>query len=940
LQAFQAHAEKNEGVLVELFSAPERTVSAKGLLTSVFTVTNTGTKEDVYELKILVPPGWNVISSLAPITLSSGQSKTLTVTVFTPQTALTGVPYEISLSAISQKNPKIFSASSMKVNVLPRARIKVFGPQDKGQELNGIQGQDISYKFTVTNLGNGKDLIQINAVSAHGEKVDLSKEKLELAVGGQSEVIATIHVPLDVSPGTKHVLFFKASSALLEKGVFDEVKVYTSILERRPRKEEGMYKSLPSQATFYISGLGTGKNIGPQVHFRTYGDVTDRQWVDFNYEGPYYKDRENYRGMTEEKISLNTGARHWDAGVGDINVSMSELTVSSLSERGARFHVGEKPVGITAFSLQRKEISFTEDFQGARITSDITKDTEIAANFFKSDEDKTDPSASRAAEKKEIMSLSAAQYIKAFSVHGEYAKSKFDKGEGSKDDSAWWVNPKIRSQRINADAEYLHAGANYPGRRSDNEAYRLYLSYRLLKPFWAWVHKQKLRDNLDRDLTKNINHKDLLEVGASITAKKFPFLSLSYETNDSKSEKAAILSDLKEKSVVFRSETAVGIYNTLSFDSKWSQKKDPVAPQSTKTLEYTSRLYSRFQKFNTWMGYTYILENDILQNEKSSSKRKEVGLTYQPSARFYSSLSFSQEGATDQRNSNIITMDFSYHPQDYESFHLEAEQRNDAAFNKEWQVWLAYRRDFDLPLFFIKVKGALKGVVFIDDNNNGILDKAESAASGITFKLGEDKAAANKNGVFIFPSVEPGEYGLDIDMSTLPVGLASRIPLPHTARVKRGHTEIVNIPLVRVSRVSGIVFEDINKDGIMDEGENGLALIRVALESETFKSRDTFTAQDGRFTFATVAPGEYVIRIDKEWLASRFIMTTPEEYQLEIAPSKDMPNIAFGAAEKERPIIKTYSTVPEEPIKPKELPKPKNPENPVLILIRRYIFKK
>jgi len=937
LQAFQAHAEKDKSVLVELFSAPERTVSAKGLLTSVFTVTNTGSEEDVYDLDVTVPPGWGVVSSMAPIALPGNQSKTVTVTLFIPQTALTGFQYEITLSAASQKNPEISSSSSMKVNVLPRARIKISGPHDQGQELKGIPGQDISYKFTVINLGNGRDSIQISAVSAHGEKVDLSADKLDLAIGEQGEVSVTIHVPLDVSPGTKHVLFFRARSEILDKNVSEEAKVYTSILDRKLRKEEGMYKSLPSQATFYLSGLGTGKQIGPQVHLRTYGNVTDKQWVDFDYEGPYYKEKENYRGLTKEKISLNTGASRWDVGAGDINVNLSELTVSSLSERGAKFHVGKNPVDVSGFSLQRKDISFTQDFQGARISGAIAGNTELAFNYFKSEEDKTDPSADRAAEQKEIMSLSAAQYIKDFSVLGEYAKGKFDKGDGNKDDSAWWVNPRIRSSRVNLDAEYLHAGADYPGRRSDNEAYRAYLSYRLLKPLWAWIHKQKLRDNLARDLSKDLNHKDITEVGASLMTKKIPFLSLSYETNDSKSEKSEVLSDLEEKSVVFRSETALGRYNTLSFDSKWSQTKDPVAPQSTKALEYTSRLYSRFKKINTWAGYTYITENDIIQREKSSSKRKELGMTYQPSAQFYSSASFSQEGTTGQRNSNILTLDLGYYPQDYESFHLEAEQRNDTAFNKEWQVWLAYRRDFDLPLFFIKIKGALKGVVFIDDNNNGILDKTESAASGITFKLGEDKAVANKNGAFVFPSVHPGEYGLEIDTSSLAVGLASRIPLPHAVNVRRARTEIVNIPLVRVSRVSGIVFEDINKDGVMDDGEAGLALIRVVLESETFKPRDTFTAQDGKFTFATVAPGEYVIRVDKEWLPSRFIMTTPDEYQLEVESSKDMSRVIFGTAEKERPIVKTFSAVPEAPPKPKEPPKPKNP---VLNFIKRYIFKR
>jgi len=938
LQSFPSYAEESIGVSVELSSAPERVVNPKSLFTSVFNIKNTSSSQDTYDLKVSAPPGWGIVSSLSPVTLLQKESKTVTLTIFVPQTALTGPAYEISLMASSQQNPVIISKASMNVNVLPHARIRVTGPQQgTSPELKGIPGQGISYKFNVLNLGNGADKIQISAISAHGEKVDLSKDMLELGVGSHEEVTATIHIPLDVSPGTKHVLFFKAISSLLEKGVFDETKVYTSILEKKPRKEEGMYKSLPSRATFYISGLGTGKEVSQQVAFNTHGNVTDKNWVDFNYEGPYYKNKENYRGLTNEKISFESGSDYWDMGVGDINASLSELTVSSLSERGAKFHAEKKPLGISAFSFKRKVISFTEDLQGAKVTGDITKDTELGLNFFQSEEDKTDASASRPAEKKEIASLSISQYIKNFSLQGEYARSKLDKGSGNTNDSAWWINPKLRSQRIYADAEYLYAGADYPGRRSDNEMYRGYLSCRILKPVWAWIHRQKFRNNLDKDLTENLDHKDITEIGASFSAKKFPYLSLAYEMDDSKSEKDTVLSDLTEKSVVFRSETELSRRQSLSLNSKWSDKKDPVANINTKASEYTTRLYTRFEKFNTWFGYTYIMENDVILEENTSSKRKEAGLTYQPSAKFYASLSFSQEGSTGQTNSNITTLEFSYYPQDYESFHFEAEQRNDSTFNKEWQVWLAYSRDFDLPLFFIKVKGALKGNVFIDENNNGILDKGEALASNISFILEDSKAAVNKNGVFVFPSIEPGEYDLDIDISSLPVDLVARTPMPYKIKIKRGRAEHVNIPLVKVCRVIGIVFQDLNKDGKLDTDEIGLPLIRVTLEREDFKSRDTFTAQDGKFSFATVPPGTYILRLDKEWLPQRFIMTTPEEYGLELKPSQDALNIIFGAIEKEKPIIKTFTTKPLEPVKPIKPPKPKNP---IVEFFKKYILKK
>ena len=230
-QTTPVFADESQGVTVALSSDQQKIVSPKAFFTSIFTVTNTSKKQDTYNLEVDTPSGWQVISSLSQVSLLPKEEKSIPVTIFVPLTALAATPYEIKCSAISDSNPSIKSEAVVNVQVLPHARLKLTGPQGPESKLG--PGQSMNYNFTIVNLGNGRDSFKITAISAHGEKVDLSNDTIELEVGEQKDIQATIHVPLDVSPGTKHCLTLRASSVSLETGVYNEVIVYTQITEKR-----------------------------------------------------------------------------------------------------------------------------------------------------------------------------------------------------------------------------------------------------------------------------------------------------------------------------------------------------------------------------------------------------------------------------------------------------------------------------------------------------------------------------------------------------------------------------------------------------------------------------------------------------------------------------------------------------------------------------------
>ena len=66
--------------------------------------------------------------------------------------------------------------------------------------------------------------------------------------------------------------------------------------------------------------------------------------------------------------------------------------------------------------------------------------------------------------------------------------------------------------------------------------------------------------------------------------------------------------------------------------------------------------------------------------------------------------------------------------------------------------------------------------------------------------------------------------------------------------------------MVRTGRISGVVWLDANGNGLLDEGEQPLADVRVVTSS----GRDTLTDEKGYFMIGDMTPGEHVVLLDEK----------------------------------------------------------------------------
>ncbi|MGH7177504.1 MAG: SdrD B-like domain-containing protein, partial [Tepidisphaeraceae bacterium] len=160
-------------------------------------------------------------------------------------------------------------------------------------------------------------------------------------------------------------------------------------------------------------------------------------------------------------------------------------------------------------------------------------------------------------------------------------------------------------------------------------------------------------------------------------------------------------------------------------------------------------------------------------------------------------------------------------------------------------------------------EGGLNGVrVFIDSDRDGTLDPTERTTT------------TNTSGKYTFPNLNPGKYSV---MVVNPGGFRSTRDNPVLASVVAALTKTVNFPLSQTVILAGVVFNDLDDNGILDSTDGRLGGVKVFLDFNDNGQLDEFEVSDvtdskGNYRF--VLPfGTYVVR---QVTPSGFQQTSPD----------------------------------------------------------------
>jgi hypothetical protein len=150
------------------------------------------------------------------------------------------------------------------------------------------------------------------------------------------------------------------------------------------------------------------------------------------------------------------------------------------------------------------------------------------------------------------------------------------------------------------------------------------------------------------------------------------------------------------------------------------------------------------------------------------------------------------------------------------------------------------------------------GTVFNDDNGNGLQDNGETGIPGVSVALDDNTVyVTNYLGQYTFQIAEAGSHKVtetDLD------GFISTTPNEVTVNVVLGNSYLVDFGDSNKLRttISGMVFNDANVNGIMDQGEAGIKGVKITLSGNN-SSIETITDDAGAYQFAIAMAGTYTI---------------------------------------------------------------------------------
>ncbi|NLO86256.1 MAG: hypothetical protein GX096_12680 [Clostridiales bacterium] len=182
----------------------------------------------------------------------------------------------------------------------------------------------------------------------------------------------------------------------------------------------------------------------------------------------------------------------------------------------------------------------------------------------------------------------------------------------------------------------------------------------------------------------------------------------------------------------------------------------------------------------------------------------------------------------------------------------------------------------------VALGATVSGTVFEDKDYNGSLGGNEKKISGVEVQLIDQaggivtSATTNAKGVYTLDGIMPGEYSIQVKrkkdygftrlrplekggsyvtMLVGEYGVTDTIEIAMAQEIKD-----INAGMLPSSTLTGIFFDDLNDNGLQDEGEGGYVNASVRLLSSD--SEIDLTAkinEDGSYFFDGVMPGEYTL---------------------------------------------------------------------------------
>ena len=343
-------------------------------------------------------------------------------------------------------------------------------------------------------------------------------------------------------------------------------------------------------------------------------------------------------------------------------------------------------------------------------------------------------------------------------------------------------------------------------------------------------------------------------------------------------------------------------YLTLQFQYMPNQYRN----LTTHSADYREKRYTCGMRLNALknlyydLGHTWYHKHMLESGDQGTLKTLTTGLLYSTQifdTPFYGSVDLRyakerdvMENLSLSAGENVISgeAEIKYKPSpDLETYIRVSRSKIhgilDHSHNRrETRIWGGGTYLFDTTLRWGE-GGSVKGYVFEDSNENGKKDQYEKGLPGINVYAGKFYSTdSGADGSFEFERLKDEETLVTVDTKMFPEGSKSTTPSSQKVKLERGLVTEVNFGVVAVAEISGRVFNDMNMNGIFDEGDEGVRAILIKLDDGTLAQ----TVPTGHYSMESVKPGKRTITLDAITLPFNLVALTDTKKTIEVKEGK------------------------------------------------------
>jgi len=889
-----AHGQgKGQGVQVRAVSRALQDIEPGRIVSPSFAVTNCGERTEEFVEILTLPAPWEPIIPATTFTLRPAETTTRIQAFQVPANAAAG-RHEVTYGVRSQRDYAIQDAGTVLVLVLAATKLQLL-VEEKPESV--VAGESYQARLRLINQGNAELKLKLDATSE--ENYPATTEPAETTVGADQSVVVVVTVKTYEKEGRPRTSVVRVTA----QGVKDDkarasVALSVNIIPRFT-EEPDLYHRLPAQLRVWVPGEDGKVGLQAELSGRGTLDEAGTKAVDFLLRAPDAQSRGTFGWRDEYYLNYHTD----DLAVrlGDQSYGLSRLTSYYQYGRGLGVDI-HQPAAATAFGAYyvrgRWDRPGREE-AGLYVSRRVTDKAQVQVSVLHKGQDAED---ARPAAADTVWSVETRlQPTPDMNVQAEYGRTDSNRDGGVSGDAYRVEGDGCLGRRGYWQLSRIHAGPDYYGYYRDSDYTHGSVTYPVSLRTQAHLSYGRWESNLGlRDRYNTANREKLWQVGVSQSLPGNWYLTLDYD--DFARCDALLPADagFAEKALQLGIGRSQRDYS-LRLDLRMGDQQHRLTGESQRAYNWRLFASCRPRPDATFTLYGGFGDDRALRGSRLLRASSDVGaaVAWKPTENLNLDLWYSKYNldSNDRPESDQFSLRVGYallngHSVEATVRHIQSERWEDRTSYR-----LAYTIPLSLPVSRKTSVGVIRGQVYDTQAPRG------PGIAGVILRINAATAVTDKRGRFVFPSVAPGTYAVNVDRGSLGQGRIVEQNLPVAVKAEAGKTTSIELAVVQAASVVGTVLvvpsnangngNDAKDNGngtngnggfvVGEPGNNdarreptGLAnvLVELACGDETLRRA---TDQQGRFLFDTLRPGQWHLKVYDHNLPAYHYVETPEQ---------------------------------------------------------------